>query len=153
MPARPRVFLDSSALFAAAMSGAGGARMVLKLGETGAIQLLVCVQVLDEVESALRRKAPAVLGYLTILVDRSAAEVVPEAAPEVMARCRDLIPHPGDARILAAAWSAQVDLLVTLDRVHFLNVPHLKSAVPFSPATPADLLSWCRDRLQGLLVD
>ncbi|MGA9350178.1 MAG: hypothetical protein WBW48_15445 [Anaerolineae bacterium] len=32
--------------------------MILKLGEAGAIRLLVCPQVLDEIESALRRKAP-----------------------------------------------------------------------------------------------
>ena len=151
MPTRPRVFLDSSTLFAGVWSQAGGTRMLLKLGETGTVQILLSAQVLDEVESALRRKAPAALGYLTILVDRSVAEVVPDAAPEVIARCRELIPHSGGARILAAAWSAQADFLVTLDRVHFLNDPNLKSAIPFSLATPGDFLSWYRGTLQDLL--
>ena len=58
MPAKVSVFLDTSALFAGIWSATGGGRMILKLGEAGAIRLLVCPQVLDEIESALRRKAP-----------------------------------------------------------------------------------------------
>ena len=55
MAARISVFLDTSALFAGIWSSEGGARMILRLGETRAIRLLVSPQVLDEIEGALRR--------------------------------------------------------------------------------------------------
>jgi len=48
MPARFSVFLDTSALFAGIWSAEGGARLVLRLAEVGAIRLLVSSQVLDE---------------------------------------------------------------------------------------------------------
>ena len=47
MPARVRAFLDTNALFAGIWSVEGGARMILKLGEAGAIRLLVSSQVLS----------------------------------------------------------------------------------------------------------
>lgn len=62
MVTRVSAFLDTSALFAGIWSAEGGARMLLKLGETGAIRLLVSSHVLDEIERALRRKAPDTLG-------------------------------------------------------------------------------------------
>jgi len=103
MPARCSVFLDTSALFAGIWSAAGGARLVLRLAEVGAIRLLVSSQVLDEIERALRRKAPATLGLLALLLDRSGVEVVPPPAPKVVQGSQALISHPGDAQMLAAA--------------------------------------------------
>ena len=62
MPTRVRVFLDTSALFAGIWSVAGGSCMILRLGEAEAIRLLVSLQVLDEIEGALRRKAREMRG-------------------------------------------------------------------------------------------
>jgi predicted nucleic acid-binding protein len=50
-------------LFAGIWSSTGGSRMILKLGEAEAIQLLASAQVLQEIENALREKAPGTLGY------------------------------------------------------------------------------------------
>ncbi len=149
MPARVKVFLDSSALFAGIWSTEGGARMILKLGEAGAIRLLVSSQVLAEAEGALRRKAPDALGLLALLLDRSCAEVVPLPTTEVVERLQRITNHRGDAQVLAAAWSATADYFVTLDREHFLNNPVLKGAVPFPVGTPGDFLAWYRERLGG----
>jgi predicted nucleic acid-binding protein len=146
MPAKVRAFLDTSALFAGIWSVEGGARMILKLGEAGAIQLLVSSQVLREIESTLRRKAPDLLGLLALLLDRSSVETVPLPAPEVVQESQALTGHPGDAQVLAAAWAAGVDYFVTLDRKHFLDNPGLKEAVPFPIGTPGDFLTWYRGR-------
>lgn len=56
MAERIRAFLDTSALFAAVWSDQGGARMILKLGEAGAVTLRVSPQVIKEAEGALKRK-------------------------------------------------------------------------------------------------
>jgi len=147
MPAKVSVFLDTSALFAGIWSAEGGSRMILKLGEAGAIQLLVGPQVLDEIESALRRKAPDVLGLLALLLDRSRVEVVPSPMPEAVQDSQALTGHPGDAQVLAAAWAAGADYFVTLDRQHFLDNPSLRDAVPFPVGTPGDFLAWYRRQL------
>jgi predicted nucleic acid-binding protein len=147
MPAKVNVFLDTSALFAGIWSAMGGGRMILKLGEAGAIRLLVSSQVLEEIESALRRKAPNMLGLLTLLIDRSRAEVVPSPMPKAVQDSQALTGHPGDAQVLAAAWAAGADYLVTLDRKHFLDNSALRNAVPFPVGTPGDFLAWYRGQL------
>ena len=147
MPAKISVLLDTSALFVGIWSAKGGGRMILKLGEAGAIRLLVSPQVLDEIESALRRKAPDMLGLLALLLDRSRVEVVPSPMPEIVQDSQALTGHLGDAQVLAAAWSAEVDYLVTLDRKHFLDNPALRDTVPFPVGTPGDFLAWYRRQL------
>ena len=65
--------------------------MILKLGEAGAIQLLVSSQVLTELENVLRRKAPKILGVLTLLLDRSEIKVVAAPPAEILAASQMLI--------------------------------------------------------------
>ena len=65
-----------------------------------------------------------------------------------MERCRSLVSHPGDARILADAWHNQADYLVTLDQAHFLDVLALAGQVPFPIGTLGDCLNWIHERLQ-----
>ena len=146
MPASLRVFLDASAMFAAVWSREGGARMILKLGEAGAVRLLVSSQVLGEVEGALRRKAPQALGAFALLLDRSNIEVVPPPTDEAIRGCLAVTGHRGDAGVLAAALNGQVDYFVTLDRQHFLDNPRLSGFAPFPLGTPGDFLAWLRAR-------
>ncbi len=120
--------------------------MILKLGEAGAIRLLVSPQVLAEAEGALRRKAPETLGLLTLLLDRSRVEVVPGPTSDAVQASQALTGHPGDAQVLAAAWAAGVDYFVTLDREHFLDQPDLRGVVPFPLGTPGDFLAWYRQQ-------
>jgi len=148
MPARVRVFLDTSALFAAIWSAAGGGREMVRLGEAELLQVLVCSPVLRELEGALRRKAPAALGSLALLLDRVGVEVVPEPYTEAVARSEALTGHPGDATVLAGAWQAATDYFVTLDREHFLENPKLTGALSFLIGTPGDFLEWYRRHLQ-----
>jgi len=147
MLTKARVFLDTSALFAGIWSASGGSRMILRLGELGAIRLLVSPQVLEEIERALRRKAPDSLGMLALLLDRSRVEVVPSPSPRSVLKSPVLTGHLGDAQVLAAAWAAGSDYLVTLDRKHFLDNLALTSTVPFPVGSPGDFLEWHRGRL------
>lgn len=146
-PTSVNVFLDTSALFAGIWSATGGARMILQLGEAGAIWLFASPQVLGEIEGALRRKAPDALGSLALLLDRSGFEVTPSAGRETVERCRALTGHPADAEVLAAAWETGVDYFVTLDREHFLGEAALREDVPFPRGTPGDFLAFFRGRV------
>lgn len=147
MKPKPRLFLDTSALFAGIWSAEGGARMLLKLGEAGAVDLLVSAHVLQEIETVIRRKAPPLLGSLALLLERSQAKVEPSAPEELLRRCLDWMPHAGDARILADAWHNRVDFLVTLDQAHFLNPLKSEEQIPFLIGTPGDCLAWLREQL------
>jgi predicted nucleic acid-binding protein len=147
MKHRTRLFLDTSALFAGIWSAEGGARMLLRLGEAEAVQLLVSSQVLEEIEAVIRRKAEHYLPTLAVMLDRSRASVVPSAPVEVLERCRFLVPHAGDAHILADAWYNEANYLVTLDRAHFLDVSGLARQLPFPLGTPGDCLPWYRRQL------
>ena len=149
MANKPRLFLDTSALFAGIWSAEGGARMLLRLGEAEVVQLLISAQVLAEIEQVVRRKAAQHLPLLALLVDRSRAQVVGSAPPELATPCREWVSHPGDAQILADAWHSQADFLVTLDRAHFLDIPALDPQVPFSLGKPGDCLAWLRSLWQA----
>jgi predicted nucleic acid-binding protein len=149
MRLKPRLFLDTSALFAGIWSAAGGGRMLLKLGEAGAVQLLVSSQVLEELESVMRRKAEQNLPLLAVLMDRSQISVVESAPSDLAALCRELIPQAGDARILADAWHNQTEFLVTLDRAHFMGAPAVTEKIPFTIGTPGDCLAWYRNNLRA----
>ena len=144
MPPNPRVFLDTSALFAGIQSARGGDRLILKLGEAGAVDLLVSPQVLDEAEGALRRKARQTLGVLALLLDRSGAKVIASSTAEALEESRSLTGHLADAHVMAAAWAARIDCSVSLDRAHFLDNHKLKGAVLFPVGTPGDFLAWYR---------
>src|SRR4030067_2899168 len=85
-----RAFLDTSALFAAIWSEEGGGRMLLRLGEAGAVQIVVSRQVLAGLERALRSKAPHPLGSLAVLLDRIHVEVAPGPSREGLRPCEPL---------------------------------------------------------------
>ena len=141
---RPRIFLDTSALFAGIWSDEGGARMLLRLGEAGAVELLISPQVLVELQAALARKAPDTLPLAAVLLDRAAGTVVPSPDEDHLQLAGALISHPGDAAIVAAAWQAASDFLVTLNQQHFLENSSLIAGVPFVIGTPGDALAWIR---------
>lgn len=142
------VYLDSSALFAGIWSATGGARMILRLGEAQALQIFLSPQVLSEVENAGRRKTPETLGYLTLLLDQSGASTLSQPDEESVNDCLSLVQHPGDAQVLAAAWTSDVDYFVTLDKQHFLENTELKLAALFPIGTPGDFLAWFRAMLK-----
>jgi len=147
MAEKPRVFLDTSALFSGIWSEQGGARHILTLGEMGALELVTCSLVLTEIESAVRRKAPDLLGLLAFILDRCDLEIAPDGAAGITETCTTLTGHAADARILSAAWSAEH--FVTLDRRHILENRKLIKAAPFKIVTPGQLIEWYRASLAG----
>ena len=144
MAGRPKVFLDTSALFAGVWSELGGARQILKLAEAGLLTPAVSPQVLSEIENNLRRKAPELLGKLAVLLDRVGLVLAEPAPASRCAAALALTGHPGDARVLADAWEVGTDFFVTLDRQHFLDNGSLRAAMPFPLGTPGDFILWYR---------
>jgi len=122
--------------------------MVLKLGEAGAVRLLVSPQVLGELEGVLRRKALQAMGALALILDRSGVEMTDPPPKVAVEDALTRIDHLGDARILAAAIVAGAEYLITFDKEHFLENPAVKGTMPFPIGTPGDFLAWYRAQLK-----
>ena len=142
-----RVFLDTRALFTGIWSEIGGARLIIKLGEAGALAILVSPRVLIELEGAVRKKAQDLIPMLAILLERTEMEIVQEGDAIHSVETSELISHPADAAILRAAVFPEVDYFITLDREHFLTNQKLRDTLPFPLGTPGDFLSWYRNSL------
>lgn len=147
MDARRRIFLDTSALFAGIWSESGGARLILRLGEAGALQIVISQQVLSEMEDALRRKAPHLLPTLARLLDRVQVEIGEPGSLERYNTCLDLAGQAGDARILADAWQAGASYLVSLNQKHILAHPEYSHILPYEIGTPGDFVHKFRELL------
>jgi predicted nucleic acid-binding protein len=143
-----RVFLDTSAVFAAVLSATGGARALLKLGESGAIQIWVGPTVLKEADEVFRRKAPDLLPLLAALLHQAQVTVGPVSSDDQQTRAATLVDYAPDARIVAEALACQADYLVTHDQAHLLRNPTL-GVLPFRIGTPGNCLAWVRQRLVG----
>jgi len=120
--------------------------MILKLGEVGALQIVMSSTVLSEIENNLRKKAPGTLGVLALILDRSQTTICKPPTATSLQKIQAHLPHPGDAVILAEAWDSGVDYFVTLDRKHFLRNPEVIDVAPFPIGTPGDFLSWFKSK-------
>ena len=138
-----RVFLDTSALFAAVLSANGGARAILKLGESGAIRVWVGPAVLQEADVVFRRKAPDLLPLLAALLHQAQVQMGPVASEEQQARAAAVVAYAPDARVLAEALACQASYLVTHDQEHLLSNPRLGD-LPFMVGSPGACLAWLR---------
>ena len=140
------VFLDTSALFAAAYSETGGARLILKLGEAGVMSLWVGPRVLREAESVLERKSLRSKGYFALLLDRARIQVSAEADEAALRKACAVIDYEPDAQVVAEALTIGADYLVSFDWVHLVGNPRA-GELPFPIGTAGDFLAWYRERL------
>ena len=146
MDADAKVFLDASALFAAVVSESGGARMILKLGEAGAVSLWVGAIALGEADAALARKSPGSKARFALLLHQANVQVGQAATPDALSLAGSVVDYAPDAQVLAEALAAGADYFVTLDKRHLLGNPRA-GRLPFPVGTPGDFLAWYRERL------
>lgn len=142
-----RVFLDASIPFAAVWSETGGARLILKLGEAGVIELWTGPWVLREIDAVLDRKSPKSKAYFALLLDRARIQVGPEASGVTMERAESVVDYAPDARVPAEALAVGVDYFISFDRKHFAGNPKT-GQLPFHIGTAGDFIQWYRSQLR-----
>ncbi len=111
-----RLFLDANVLFSAAWQD-GRARAMFALGEPAAARILTSAHAREEARRNLEAKRPEALPQFEALLEH--VSVVPEPPSPMVEKARALGLPLNDAPILAAAWAAGADVLVTGDRRHF----------------------------------
>jgi len=136
----PRLFLDVSVFIAAAGSPQGGSSLVLELCRRGRFQALCTRLVLLEAERNIGRKLgkEALLRFYRLLAELEPALEPPPTAEEVAA-CKPLVGEK-DAHVLAAAIKSGADVLLTLDRKHFMTEKVGAAGLRLKIATPGDFL-------------
>lgn len=113
-PQTPRIFLDSSVIFAASSSATGASRLLILLGEMGLLQIVASEQVFEEVKRNLQLKAPGALDAFERFRKVLSWEIVPYPSREQVLAAEQHIAQK-DAPILVAAMNARVNRLITLD--------------------------------------
>ena len=146
MGAELKVFLNTSVLFAAVHSKTGGARLILKLGEAGALSLWVGPWVLKEAQAVLDRKSPGSRGHFALLLDRSGIQVGREPDETTLRKACSVIDYEPDAQVVAEALALGADYFVSFDRQHLVGNPRA-GELPFPVGTAGDFLAWYRERL------
>jgi len=142
MAAVRRIFADANVLIAGADSRTGASNAVLLMAEIGLFRLVVSRLVLDEAERNLRKKLPRALPNFARQMAQIELEIVPPPAVEEVQRWTGII-EAKDAPILAAAVSAQVDRLLTLNSKDF--TPEVAAQSGLQIVSPGEFVQEIRE--------
>lgn len=134
-----RIYLDTSVIFAAVLSPAGGARKLFLLAEAGILKPVVGPTVLRECDEVIRRKAPGSLATLAQLLAMAQTETSSRPTRAQIKTAQSYVHYAPDARVLAEAIAAAPDWFITHDKQHFLKTRR-KIQLPFEIGTPGDLI-------------
>ena len=132
-----KVFLDASVIIAGVNSTTGASNFILKLSKDRKIRSFVSEMVLAEVVRNLKKKMPEsiLIEFFKYLSESNFNKIEFEEESEVL-KYQDATDDK-DVHIIAAAFKARVDYLITLDKKHLLN---LKQKLPFKIVTPGQFL-------------
>lgn len=132
------IFLDASVLVAATLSSTGGSFRIIMESAVRGFQLITSRYAYRETERTLAIKYPEKLIELQHVI--SHVVIVPDASQKVVVSVLPLIDFK-DAPILAAALVQKAHILLTLDRIHFIENQTLqKSVSPLNILTPGNFI-------------
>ncbi len=135
-----KVFLDASVLVAACASVKGASAYVLHFARQRKIKAFVSEDALGEMVKNVNLKLGDISEErLKTYLIKANLKLVDSPEAEAIALCEKFI-HVKDAPILAAAIAKRVDILLTLDRKHFLIKSVADFAKPMKIFTPGDFL-------------
>jgi predicted nucleic acid-binding protein len=131
-----RIFLDSSVLFSAIYSSSGHSNDLLIMGALGEILPVISDFVVIETRRNIHELKPAKIPRLEQVLASGHFEIVTVTPKEVAEAKRWIVLK--DAPVLAAAKAARVNMLVTLDKKHFLGRPDLVEYINAPILTPKE---------------
>jgi predicted nucleic acid-binding protein len=137
-------FVDSSVLFAAALSRTGASHELLRESIRGNVTLVLSAFVVGETERNVRLKHPIALPVLHALFDALSFGLVNPTPGEVAEAATYTFPK--DAPIIAAAKTTRVDYLTSLDRKHLVGVPEVAHGSGLTIMLPETLLAVIRSQ-------
>lgn len=118
-PRQNRIFIDTSVLFASAVSGSGFARDLILAGTRGQFEIVVNQFMVLETRRNLAKKAPQAIGFLEVFLSSEAVQSI-EPPLSLVRQIAEII-MPKDAPIVAGAVHAEARFIATFDRKHLLT--------------------------------
>ena len=144
-----RVFFDTSVYISALLSSEGAAGELIRLVESGAVQMAVSEEVVIEIDRVLSKKFPVKIQRSRELLKRLAPAITPNPTPnQLKPFLRKL--DDGDASILCSAHLAKVSAFVTWNTRDFM-AHGVDSLVDFPIVVPADALKLFRKWIEPFL--
>ena len=129
-----RIFIDSSVLFSAANSSKGHSRDLFLMSASGEIKIIISNFVLQETIRNLSGLKKPPLEALDQIVQNANIELVDATKQSVLDAAKLIVLK--DAPIIAAAKTAKVNMLVSLDKKHILGRADLETYIHASIVTP-----------------
>ncbi|WP_041537768.1 putative toxin-antitoxin system toxin component, PIN family [Carboxydothermus hydrogenoformans] len=123
MNKKPKVFLDACCWIAAAISPDGGSAKILKLAKAGYIQIVVTKEILIEAHRNIKedkKNGKKALTRFYCELQTTKIITVDEPTNEEKDCWRSLVAEK-DCHVLAGAYKANADFLVSLDKKHILT--------------------------------
>ncbi len=136
------VFVDTNVFFSACYSQTGASFEIFRLALSGVIGLVTSEYVLEETRRNLAKKSPQALASFLSFLELINFETANASREEVLEAAE--YTELKDAPVVAAARQAAVDYLVTLDRRHLLNQPHVEQQSGLRIVLPETLLEIIR---------
>jgi len=130
----PRIFMDSSVLFSAANSSKGHSRDLILMGANGEITIIISNFVLQETLRNLAGLKRPTVTELDQIIQNANIEVVDASKQAVLDAAKLIVLK--DAPIIAAAKTAKVNMLISLDKKHILGRTDLEAYIHASIVTP-----------------
>jgi len=138
-----KVFLDANVFFAAARSPKGGSSFVLELAKKKKLEIVTVNHALLEAEqNILKKLSSRCLNryYQNLLEIKPKIQSIKFVTLGKIAKFGKVLPEK-DTPILLGAIFSKSQILITLDRKHFLGNEKLKSLkLPFEIMNPGDFL-------------
>lgn len=136
---KPKLFIDSSVLIAAAISPTGSARDIITSSLKGEFTIVISDLVLEETARNLSNKAPIALPALQLFLETLNPEVV--SPTKVLVLKTSNVVDLKDAPIVAGAIAAKADYLVSYDRKHLLqHKKEIEANFKVKVVTPDEIL-------------
>lgn len=142
-PGIPRVFVDTSVIFAGFASDRGASYAVLMLASLGLLRLVIAPYLIDEIERNLTKKLPDVLERYDTFKMQVQWEILPDPPDEAVIPWLRIVPMK-DAPVIAAAVAAKPYCLLTLDTHHLIKPFETQHTPPLPIKRPGELIQEIR---------
>ena len=136
-----KVLVQSSVLFSAALSPAGGSRQILNLAQQKRIYTFNSQDIIDEVKEHLQEDYPEYLNQFEDFIQNYNLAIHPPLSQEdVLLFKEGYIQDKGDAHVVAVAAKLEIDFLISLDKKHFLQNIKLAKKLNIRIVSPGEFL-------------
>lgn len=139
-----KIFIDTSVIIAALISGKGGSAEIFRLCEIGLCECWISNYIIKETEKVIDRKLPELKGIFKKLIKIKNMKIIKKMPGRYMKKAEKWIKDKNDVTVLAAAKQINADYLITLDIRDFIEDKNVAEKSGLKIITPGNFLQALR---------